>query len=248
MCDQWMPQIDLPLTSEQFAQLPRNAAYKYEYLNGRALLTPRPRHFHALLDLRPSEGPTDVTISALEAKQWPMLVPVFMEAFESIQPFAGLTEPVRSQAVHAALERTRTEGDGPLIAEACLTASRDGKLIGAVLVTLLPDGDPCDLDSYEWLEPPPADCIRLRLGRPHLTWVFVAADRRGQGVGSALLNQATRELLSLGFKQLLSTFMLGNNVSMLWHWRQGFRLLSHPGSYRLMRERWRRSISTQTTT
>ena len=33
MCDEWMPFIQLPLTIEQFRQLPRNSAYKYEYLN-----------------------------------------------------------------------------------------------------------------------------------------------------------------------------------------------------------------------
>jgi hypothetical protein len=36
--------------------------------------------------------------------------------------------------------------------------------------------------------------------------------------------------------------MLGNESSMLWHWRNGFRLLEHPGSIRRMKaqmkERW----------
>src|SRR2546423_464085 len=31
MCDDWMPVIRLPLTLDQFHQLPRNPAYKYEY-------------------------------------------------------------------------------------------------------------------------------------------------------------------------------------------------------------------------
>ena len=46
--------------------------------------------------------------------------------------------------------------------------------VGALLVTLLPNGDPCTYESYEWRTPPPADCIEGRLGRPHLTWIFVA--------------------------------------------------------------------------
>ena len=34
MCDEWMPTVVLPLSAEQFRQLPRNAAYKYERLGG----------------------------------------------------------------------------------------------------------------------------------------------------------------------------------------------------------------------
>ena len=51
MCDDWMPTIRLALPREQLRQLPRNAAYKYEVVNGQVFLTPRPRHYHALLDL-----------------------------------------------------------------------------------------------------------------------------------------------------------------------------------------------------
>src|SRR5215831_15840771 len=40
MCDECMPHIQLPLTIEQFRQMPRNAAYKYEYLNEVAHLSP----------------------------------------------------------------------------------------------------------------------------------------------------------------------------------------------------------------
>ena len=43
------------------------------------------------------------------------------------------------------------------------------------------------------------------------------------------LSSALREL---GFTSLLSTFLAGNDSSMLWHWRVGFRLLSYPGSPR----------------
>src|SRR5262245_18524120 len=51
MCDEWMPVLQLPLTIEQYHQLPRNPSYKYEYIQGKACLTPRARHYHALLDV-----------------------------------------------------------------------------------------------------------------------------------------------------------------------------------------------------
>src|SRR5262249_27072583 len=104
--------------------------------------------------------------------------------------------------------------------------------IGAILITLLPAGDPCDLNSYYWPGPPPPNSINLRLGRPHLTWIFVAPLHTQHGVATTLLAAAAEELRQLGFTELLSTFLLGNDSSMLWHWRAGFQLLSHPGSKR----------------
>ena len=107
------------------------------------------------------------------------------------------------------------------------------------MITLLPEGDPCDLDSYYWNQTPPADCIARCLGRPHLTWIFVSSPWACQGLGTALLAAAGNQLLDMGFRQLLSTFMLGNESSMLWHWRsKDFRLLTYPGSMR----HWRRRL------
>src|SRR5437588_294883 len=125
MCDEWMPALQLPLTWEQFLQLPRNPAYKYEYLEGKAFLSPRPSHY--------------------------------------------------------------------------------------------------------WAEPPPTDCIARRLGRPHLTWIFVAPSLAGGGVGTGLLSAAVSVLLTMGFRELVTTFIAGNDSSMLWHWRNGFQLLPYPG-------------------
>jgi hypothetical protein len=54
------------------------------------------------------------------------------------------------------------------------------------------------------------------------------------------LAAAVRELLALGYTQLASTFLAGNDSSTLWHWRNGFQLLAYPGSLRAMRARWRK--------
>ncbi len=51
MIHDWFSAIELPLTWRQFWQLPRNPAYKYEYFDGRAWLSPRPKTYHAVLDL-----------------------------------------------------------------------------------------------------------------------------------------------------------------------------------------------------
>jgi GNAT superfamily N-acetyltransferase len=243
MCDEWMPTLVLPLTLEQFHQLPRNAAYKYEFLGGQVYLSPRPKHYHALLDLQPGAvdpGVEGVTLRHLEAADWEKLVPLFSSAFARIQPFGSLDDETRRQAASQSLERTRSGGDGPWIAQASFVAvSRvEAYPIGAILITLLPAEDPSDFDAYYWKQPPPADCIARCLGRPHLTWIFVGALHAGEGVGTSLLAAAVHELCALGYGQLASTFMIGNDSSMLWHWRNGFRLLPYPGSRRELNRRW----------
>jgi len=54
------------------------------------------------------------------------------------------------------------------------------------------------------------------------------------GVGTALLNHCGNALIELGYRELASTFWLGNESSMLWHWMNGFRLASWYGSPRMM--------------
>jgi GNAT superfamily N-acetyltransferase len=234
-----MPFVQLPLTLAQFSQLPRNAAYRYDYLDGQAWLNPRPRYYHALLDLERfrTEGAAPVSLRLVTEDDWEGLVEVFAEAFRDQQPFAGQTEDNRRVAARRSLAQTRRGGDGPWVELASFVAEDDeGRPLGAALVTLLPLRDPTDWDAYHWSSPPPADCIARRQGRPHLTWIFVDTQRAGQGVGTALLGAVAGTLVEMGFSVLLSTFLVGNDSSMLWHWRAGFQLLSYPGSPRRPRE------------
>jgi GNAT superfamily N-acetyltransferase len=241
MCDEWMPGLTLPLTPEQYTQLPRHAAYRYEYHDGHATLSPRPRHYHALLDLAavsPAAPPRGVTVRPVRRGDIPALEGVFAASFDGVQPFGGLNDAQRLEAARSCLERTLTGGDGPWIEAASFVAEEDDPVgdapgfVGGIFVTLLPAGDPCDWDSYGWREPPPADAIAMRLGRPHLTWIFVSPLSAGHGTGTALLAAAAQALRKMGFAELVSTFLRGNDSSTLWHWRAGFRLLAYPGSKR----------------
>jgi GNAT superfamily N-acetyltransferase len=235
MCDEWMRALQLKLAADQFRQLPRNAAFRYDLLDGTAYIVPRPRHSHALLDLAPlnAEPVEGVAVRGLTPADWDVLPALFAESFCRVQPFAGLDETDRRRAAEQCLARTRAGGDGPWVGQASFVAEDDdGGPLGAILVTLVPDADPCAWGSYQWEEPPPPDCIERRLGRPHLTWVFVRPALAGTGVGTLLLAAAVRELLALGYRELVSTFLVGNDASALWHWRNGFRLLAYPGSRR----------------
>jgi GNAT superfamily N-acetyltransferase len=249
MCDEWMDGLRLPLTIEEFHRLPRNAAYKYEYLKGTAYLSPRPKYFHALLELQPfaERSQMDETSQALRPLRpgdWDDLALLFSAAFRGVVPFNALEDAPRVDAVRKSLHFTRDGGDGPRIDRACFVAEdREANgPVGAILVTLLPDEDPSDWKAFHWKEPPPADCLERHIGRPHLTWVFVSPLERGRGVATTLLNAAVRELLAMGYTRMASTFLLGNDSSLLWHWRCGFQLATYPGSRRKMEERVRSAL------
>src|SRR5262245_51223675 len=224
MCDEWMPVVTLPMTAEQYHQLPRNPAFRYEYLGVEARLSPQPRFYHALLDLHrcppPGPLPHQVTVRGMQESDFADLARVFAAAFERQQPFASLDSEKRLVAARASLDKVRAGNDGPWLRQGSFVAVENNQCpVGAILVTLLPDEDPAEWDSFYWREPPPPDCIARRLGRPHITWIFVSPWHAGRGAGSALLGAAAAALREMGYRTLASTFLLGNDSSMLWHWR-----------------------------
>lgn len=230
-----MTPLQLRLSPTEFAELPRSATHSYEFHDGEVLIQPRPRYYHAILDLLEWEPQlaADVAIAPLADTDWPLLTEVFAAAFAKQQPYGGLSGELRLMAARMALAQTRKGGDGPFVPQASFVArSDDAVLLGAALITLVPNKEPCDWSCCVWDEPPPKNCLEQKLGRPHLTWVFVRETAAGHGIGTALLSACADALLDLGFEELISTFMLGNDSSMLWHWRNGFRLLSYPGSSR----------------
>lgn len=237
MWSKCMRVVKIRMTIQEFHQLPRHAAYKYEYLDGEAWLSPRPKTYHALLDLRQvdlTHGAGAVTTRQASANDWADLDGLFSAAFRDRPPFLGLDDKKRRAAAHEILEHARGGGDGPFIEQAAQIAhlKNHDEPAGGAVVTLLPASDLCDWQAFEWTEPPPADAVAQRLGRPHLTWIFVHPFAAGRGVGTSLLHAATRELLALGYTELASTFLLGNESSMIWHWRNGFRLAASPFSRR----------------
>jgi GNAT superfamily N-acetyltransferase len=240
MLDQWFRPLHLPMSVEQFRLLPRHSAFKYEYHDGQAWLSPHPRMFNGLLDLT-HFSPRDTSqvqnsqlvIRPLEADDWPRLPKLFAAAFESVPPFSALCDKDRLTASSQCLHQAHSGGDGPILDKACFVAEvGPGKLAGAVIVTLIPKREEGDWWDGCWASLPATDAARHLFGRPHLTWVFVAPLLARHGVGSALLERAVAGLTAQGYAELASTFLMGNDSTMLWHWRNGFRLMAHPGSFR----------------
>ena len=161
-----------------------------------------------------------------------LLLPLFAAAFRHVQPYASLSDEERLAAARECLEQTRSALDGPVIEPACFIARGDSpqRIIGAIMITLIPREREGDWWTARWDEVPVTEDARRLLGRPHLTWVFVVPTWPGRGLGSALLAQSVSALRSLGYVDLATTFLLGNDASVLWHWRNGFRLLPYPGA------------------
>jgi GNAT superfamily N-acetyltransferase len=234
MIDRWFPHVTFPVARETFRQLPRNPTYKYEYFDGEAQLSPRPKSYHCLLELAPRDVPEAVelqggeqaTFRPLAREDWPRFPKLFAAAFDRLPPFGLIAEKRREEAARECLNRTRSGGDGPVVEQASFVAQQGDQLLGAVLITLMYAGDLETYDDPGWSEPAPPDALKRRWGRPHLTWIFVAPLSARHGIGAALLGRAVNELHRLGYRQLASTFLLGNESSTLWHWKNGFRLLS----------------------
>lgn len=213
---EWFSVVKLPLTIEQFHGLPRNAAYKYEYISKCAWLSPRPKYVRARLALEPCptlkrEEPSEVaTIQALTMADWQALTPVFSRAFDRVEPFASLSDTRRLEAATVLLERTRHGGDGAVISQASFVAIESTKQrpVGAIIVTV-----------------PQQDVPRSLRGKAHLSWVFVTPMWGRGGVATALLHRSIQSLRAQGHTELFSTLLLGNHASMLWHWRSCFELM-----------------------
>lgn len=240
--EKWFPHVTFEVPIETFHELPRNPAYKYEYWDGHVHLSARAKYYHCLLELTERGDIPDVIecqgdavrIRPLEEEDWPNLPSLFAVAFHRMPPFALIPRDDRPIAAAECLDEVRYQRNGPLVESASFVAYRvgDEKLVGCQLITLAQAGD---LESFRdrlWAEHPPEDAIAQRWGRPHLTWLFVAPFQSRYGVGSAMLSRGINELLTLGYKELASTFLLGNDSSTLWHWKQGFRLLDYPGTMR----------------
>jgi|SRR5271165_1798355 len=238
MSEEWMPPLQLSLSEEESRRLPRHPAYQYDYIHGTLFLTPRPKYFHGVLEFSRQQSPpenelaADLHIRQIEADDRTSLPAVFASAFETAQPFSGLDPADRLRAATAALEKTWVNGDGPVVTEACFSAIYPHKRVplAAILITLVPGGDPSIRESYRWPEPRPS--INPMAAQPHLTWIFVAPVWKYRGIASLLLDRAVKVLLGMGYASLWSTFLVGNDASALWHWRNGFTLAPYPYSKR----------------
>jgi GNAT superfamily N-acetyltransferase len=241
MSDEWMPSLKLNLTRAEFDAIPRHPAFKYELIQGKTYVSPWPRYAHARLRLRRFRAATadlgKANLRLVQPSDLAGLVPAFRSAFARQQPIASLSDEIATKAAEKSLQFTFDGNDGPLAEPASFVALHDDEIVGAILITLLPGGDDCDWGSLHWHDPPPPDLWQKGEGQPHLTWIFVKHFEQGDGIGTQLLHRAVRALKKQGYAMLWTTFMIGNDSSLRWHWRNGFELLPNGLSKRRLRMR-----------
>lgn len=230
MVEKWHRQIRLAIPVEQWELLPPFAGFKNEYFRGMAVWSPRPKLYNAVLDLKRidlnqlkndsacarHEG---IIVRSLEQGDWNYLPGLMAAAFHRVPPFCTLKWDERVTAAADCLKHTRDGGDGEFLINPSVVASgSDARMLGAMLIT-------------RW-KPEKGDEPTDEATCAHITWIFVRPFDCGRGIGTMMFNSAVQRLRQDGFERLYTTFVAGNESSMLWHWRNGFRLLPYMGSMR----------------
>ena len=209
MLQDWLRMTEVGLTIEEWWRLPRNAAYKYEYVDGKAQITPRPLCVDVVLDLegfrKGGDRVKELEVRQLRKGDWADLPKVMAGAFAHVAPFGTMTDAELEEAVADCLRVTREGGDGELLRGACVVGcDRHCPIAGAALVTLR-HGE-----------------TTRRAKTPLLTWIFVNPWMKRRGVGEAMLADVVQRLREMGHGQMESVVCTGNSSSMAWHWREGF--------------------------
>jgi ribosomal protein S18 acetylase RimI-like enzyme len=226
MIDDWYRQIHLRIPFEEWELLPPFAGFKSEYFDGQAVWTPRPRARNAVLEVELTDAATlsadlvswrsdQIRIEEFREPDYDVLPAIFASSFQRMPPFCTLPDDVRLKAAKDCLDHTRNGGDGDFLPNTSVVASdASSQIIGALLTTRWKPERSDPEPSYD-----PAYSA-------HITWVFVHPFYSRDGVGTQMLASVIDRLRRDRFKHLLTTFLSGNEPSMLWHWRNGFRLLS----------------------
>jgi ribosomal protein S18 acetylase RimI-like enzyme len=192
--------MDIPMPFDRWERIPRHPDWKYEYADGAAQLSYRPKPLFLRRgtgapvqvgrshDVRLLHGPDD-------------RVREFLAGFWRVEdPFRTIEDP--DKWIDKELERSF----GRLAEPGGAVAEEDGEMVGAVLVER-PHRD----DTW-----------------PCLTWLAVRRGFRCDGVATALLAAVATALDGAGVAQLDSHASPGNRASIAWHWRSGFAALPDP--------------------
>ena len=215
MLEDWFQTLEFPMSLAKWRCLPRNAAYKYEYIEGQAQITPEPPGVDVVLELKsfaptPPDDGEKWTVRPLTAGDWELLPDVMAAAFARVAPFATFSDHELGPVAADCIAATRAGKDGSLLPEACMALLNDSAaatgepLVGAAIVTVRPG---------ETIDGPLV---------PLLTWIFVNPWVKRRGGGVALLWATVAALRSLSHSHLESVVCPGNHATIMWHWKMGF--------------------------
>jgi len=247
MLNSWFREIEFKMDWEAFQSLPRHPAYRYQYRNRRVSILARPRYFHATIEtdatslsvITQQNGTINDTVKVVpfSDSQWDELPELFVASLQQMPPMFQWDRENSLNLASALVERTRLGKDGAVDNDAsCVAVDESGRVIGAIIVTDIAAANVAKVepsilsDEYDTELPSLMESLGLFAGQSHLTWGCVHPYWMRRGIGAELLATACDDLKRRGKTTLASTIMYGNEPAILWHWRMGFSLLSHPES------------------
>ena len=192
--------MDVPMSFDRWERIPRHPDWKYEYFDGAAQLSYRPKPLHVRRTtsepvsrdgrhmVRLLHGPDDAVRAFLR------------EFWHAHDPYRCVPDPAEWLDEDLDGSFARLAEPGGAIAE------ENGEIIGAVLV-----------------EQPHRDETA-----PYLAWLSVRPGFRCDGVGTAMLAAIVPALADAGVEYLDSGASVANRASIAWHWRNGFSALPDP--------------------
>lgn len=198
--------MKLPMSMDDFHRVPRHPDWKWEYWDGAAQLSYRPRTIELTLDTAAAVRVTrqhDVRLVDTTRDQ-ERLRTFLADVWRTEDPCRTFDEQTTDEWLRYGLDTSFTRLDEP----AGILVEAGAELVGAVVTE----------------RPYPRDEIQVLC----LGWLTVRSGYRCDGVATAMLAAVVEVLRTAGVQQLRSGVSVGNRPSLYWHWRNGFQAVSDP--------------------
>jgi len=187
------------LSTELLQRLPRHPDWRYERIDGEAVLSPRPRPLHLR---RPTDLPVPKTQSNADVREfdgsfdWAAVAALLLDTWSHEDPYRSLENP--AEVLRSETERYLGTADFGAVAV-------DGDAVRAVALV------------YGGVN-----------SAPTLSWLTVESDARERGLATGLLALITTALRARGIGELASATSAANTPSLRWHLSRGFQLAEDP--------------------
>ena len=193
----------IPMTWEEFEQMPRKLGWKHEYWDGQAHFSPRWQSVTVTCPVQRRPVQTSCTVRPVAESDEPQLVTAYVEAFGDSFDFCDWDLEKIQAAAKDDMRRMLSGQRGCLLPASRIAIDgqstyEEEKIIGAALIT------------------------QSEGQRPLLDILLVVPQWHGKGIATALVAAASNDLHANGVKILESRYLLGNVESRAWHQKFGF--------------------------